>query len=78
MLVAVVLPFRGLHTMPMIFSDETCDIGMESGSPVSPDYGSSETEFSGEVDWVQIDAEKEDLDHLITPEERFRVAMARQ
>ena len=30
--------------------------------------------------WVQIDIDDntEDLDHLITPEERFRIAMARQ
>jgi arylsulfatase len=27
---------------------------------------------------IDIDAAAEDLDHLITPEERFRVAMARQ
>lgn len=32
----------------------------------------------GEVHWVQIDLEKDDQDHLISPEERFRVAMARQ
>jgi arylsulfatase len=35
-------------------------------------------EFSGEVNWVQIDLEKDDHDHLISPEERFSVAMARQ
>ncbi len=35
-------------------------------------------EFSGEVNWVQIDLEKDDHDHLISPEERFKVAMARQ
>ena len=28
-------------------------------------------EFSGEVNWVQIDLEKDDHDHLISPEERF-------
>jgi arylsulfatase len=66
-------------TAPMVFScDETCDIGMEAGSPVSPDYGPQNNEFSGEVNWVQIDLEKDDHDHLISPEERFRVAMARQ
>ena len=37
-------------------------------------------QFSGEVNWVQIDLADaaEDLDHLITPEERLRVAMAKQ
>ena len=39
-----------------------------------------ETKFSGRVRWVQIDIDEaaEDLDHLITPEERLRIAMARQ
>lgn len=36
--------------------------------------------FTGTVEWVQIDIDEaaENLDHLITPEERLRVAMARQ
>jgi arylsulfatase A-like enzyme len=67
------------QTVPMVFSaDETCDVGKETGSPVSPDYGPTGNEFSGEVNWVQIDLEKDDHDHLITPEERFTIAMARQ
>ena len=67
------------RTVPMAFSaDETCDVGKETGSPVSPDYGPTGNEFSGEVNWVQIDLEKDDHDHLISPEERFKVAMARQ
>jgi arylsulfatase len=66
-------------TVPMTFSfDETCDIGRETGSPVSPDYDERASAFSGEVNWVQIDLEQDDHDHLISPEERFRVAMARQ
>jgi arylsulfatase A-like enzyme len=67
------------QTVPMAFSaDETCDVGKENGSPVSPDYGPTGNEFSGEVNWVQIDLEKDDHDHLISPEERFSIAMARQ
>jgi arylsulfatase len=47
---------------------------------VSDDYKGEESIFSGAVVWVQIDLDEasEDLDHLITPEERFRIAMARQ
>ena len=67
------------HTVPMLFSaDETCDVGKETGSAVSPDYGPTGNEFNGQVNWVQIDLEKDDNDHLISPDERFRVAMARQ
>jgi arylsulfatase len=68
-------------TQPMAFSaDETTDIGSDSATPVSDDYGPKESAFSGRVRWVQIDLAEaaEDLDHLISAEERLRVALARQ
>jgi arylsulfatase len=68
-------------TVPMIFSaDETADIGRDTASPVSDDYAGETSIFTGIVNWVQIDlgADAEDADHLISPEERLRVAMARQ
>ena len=69
------------NTVPMVFSaDETTDVGSDSATPVSDDYGPRDSEFTGRVLWVQIDvdAAAEDTDHLITAEERLRVAMARQ
>ena len=45
---------------------------------MSPDYGTHGNAFTGEVNWVQIDLDKDDEDHLISPEERLQVAMARQ
>jgi arylsulfatase len=68
-------------TVPMIFStDETTDVGADSATPVSDDYGPKDSHFSGRVHWVQLDLDEaaEDLDHLISPEERLRIAMARQ
>ena len=68
-------------TVPMIFSgDETTDVGSDTASPVSDDYGPGDNAFNGRVLWVQIDLGEDaaDADHLITPEERLRVAMARQ
>jgi hypothetical protein len=66
-------------TQPMGYSaDEACDVGADSGSPASPDYGPQGNAFSGEIHWVQIDIGTDDHDHLITPEERFQLAMARQ
>ena len=68
-------------TVPMLFSaDETTDVGSDSATPVSDDYGVRDSVFSGAINWVQIDIAEaaEDFDHLITPEERLRVAMARQ
>jgi arylsulfatase len=68
-------------TVPMLFSaDETADIGYDSATPVSDDYGPKDGRFTGRVRWVQLDVDEaaEDLDHLITPEERLRIAMTRQ
>jgi arylsulfatase A-like enzyme len=66
-------------TVPMMFSgDETCDVGKGTGSAVSPDYDPRDNEFSGEVNWVQIDLEPDDHGHIISPEDRFKLAMARQ
>jgi hypothetical protein len=68
-------------TVPMLFSaDETTDVGSDSATPVSDDYGPKDSLFTGRVRWVQfdIDAAAEDVDHLISPEERLHIAMTRQ
>jgi arylsulfatase len=66
-------------TQAMIFSaDETTDIGYESGTTVTPDYTAHSSRFTGRINWVQIDLGKDDHDHFIDPEERLRIAMARQ
>jgi arylsulfatase A-like enzyme len=61
-------------------ADETCDIGREGGSPVSPDYPARDNAFTGTVNWVELDADQEalDEDHILTGEERYHIAMARQ
>ncbi len=70
---------RVAATQAMVFSaDETTDIGYESGTPVSPDYTTRDSRFNGKINWVQIDLGKDSHDHLISPEERLRIAMARQ
>jgi arylsulfatase len=69
------------HTQPMVFSaDETADFGHEEGTTVSADYTAANSRFTGELNWVQIDVGEDaaDADHLISPEERFRVAMTLQ
>jgi hypothetical protein len=68
------------HTVPMLYSaDETTDLGRDSATPVSDDHG-PDNAFTGRVLWVHLDVDEaaEDIDHLISPEERLRVAMARQ
>jgi arylsulfatase len=72
---------RVAATQPMIFSaDETTDLGGDSATPVTDDFGDGSATFVGRIHWVQIDlgADANDADHLISPEERLRVAMARQ
>ena len=67
------------QTIPMGYSaDEACDVGSDTGSPASPDYGPTGNRFTGEIEWVQLDIGEDSHDHLITPEERFNLAMARQ
>jgi arylsulfatase A-like enzyme len=69
------------HTQPMIFSaDETADVGNETGTTVSDDYDAESSRFTGTINWVQIDLGEDagDVDHLISPEERLQIAMARQ
>ena len=55
-------------------------MGSDSATPVSDDYGPKDSAFTGRVRWVQIDLDEdaEDVDHLISSEERLRIAMARQ
>jgi arylsulfatase len=68
-------------TAAMVFSaDDGCDVGGDTGSPVSPDYGARGNEFTGKVKGVQlaIAEDAESADHLVSPEEAVRIALARQ
>ena len=65
-------------TVPLVFSaDETCDLGVDSASPVSDDYTPESSKFNGRIGWVQLDVGEGQNDPA-TPEDRWRVAMARQ
>jgi arylsulfatase len=66
-------------TEPVIYSaDETTDVGKDTGSPVTPDYGAKDNAFTGTIDWIQVDVGGDSLDHLITDEQHMKLAMARQ
>jgi arylsulfatase len=66
-------------TQPMVFSaDETTDIGYESGTCVSPDYTTRTSRFTGRLHRVVLDVGTDSHDHLVSPEERMRIAMAKQ
>ena len=55
-----------------------CDVGEDTGTPVSSEYGAHDNAFNGKVRWVQIDLGSDTHDHFITPEQRLNLAMARQ
>jgi arylsulfatase len=67
------------RTEPMAFSaDEACDVGSDTGSPTSTDYGPHANKFNGTIDRVIIDIGKDSHDHLVTGEDKFNIAMSRQ
>ncbi|GAB7142294.1 arylsulfatase AtsD [Mycobacterium riyadhense] len=66
-------------TQPMAFSaDEACDVGRSTGSPCAPDYEATGNAFTGEIAWVQLEVGGDSQDHLIKPQDRLLVAMAKQ
>jgi len=68
-------------TLAMVFSaDDGCDVGEDSGAPVSPDYGPQHNGFNGTVKGVllEIGDDADNQDHLVKPEDAIRVALARQ
>ena len=69
------------RTQPMVFSlDDKTDVGSDRGTPVSDDYRSPDSDFNGQIKWIQLDIgdDAQDADHLITPDERFHLAVAMQ
>jgi arylsulfatase A-like enzyme len=65
-------------TLAYVLSEESADVGMELGSSVAEGFHNGDSKFTGRVKWVQLDKGKEDFDHYLSLEERFRTAMARQ
>jgi arylsulfatase len=57
-----------------------CDVGRDTGAPVSPDYGQRGNEFSGTITGVQLAIAEAAgaTDHLVEPEQAIALAMARQ
>ncbi len=68
-------------TLAIVFSaDDGCDVGVDSGAPVSPDYGPQGNAFNGEVKGVQLSIadDPNNTDHLVKPEDAIRAALGRQ
>ena len=66
-------------TLASVFSaDDGCDVGEDSGAPVSPDYPSGNNRFNGTVRGVLLSIAEDDGKHQIDPLEAVRIALARQ
>jgi arylsulfatase A-like enzyme len=67
------------RTHAAIFSaDSTALVGNKTGAPIGPDLAIEGNRFNGTIQGVQIDLTLDDKDHYVSPEERWRVAMAIQ
>ena len=71
---------RITKTVPFVFSaDETLDVGGDLAMPVTDDYpGGEKNKFKGDVNWVRIDLEDDDVSHLEPEEQKYRRIIARQ
>jgi arylsulfatase len=66
-------------TLAIVFSaDDGCDVGEDSGAPVSPDYRPGDNAFNGTVKGVLLSIAEDDGKHVVEPAEAMRVALARQ
>jgi arylsulfatase len=68
-------------TLAMVFSaDDGCDVGEDSGAPVSPEYKAGDNRFNGEIKGIQLAIAEaaENADHLVKAEDAIHMALARQ
>jgi arylsulfatase len=68
-------------TQAIVFSaDDGCDVGEDTGAPVSPDYGPVGNQFNGDVKGVllSIADDPNNSDHLVKPEDAIRAVLGRQ
>jgi arylsulfatase len=56
-------------------SNETLDVGIDTGPQVSDRYTGTDSRFTGDIAWVQIDLGDDSQDHLIPPEDRMRAVL---
>lgn len=67
------------QTVPMVFScDETTDVGVKRGSPMTPEMPPEESTFNGSVKAVVIETTGPSQDHLLSKEDVLNMIVARQ
>ena len=67
------------QTVPLVFSaDETSDVGVKRGSPMTPELPPEQSAFNGSVNAVVIETSGESQDHLLSKEDVLNMIVARQ
>lgn len=67
------------HTAPMCFSaDETSDVGVKHGSPMTPEMPPAGSEFNGAVNVIVLETSGDSHNHLLSREEVLSMIVARQ
>ncbi len=66
-------------TLPIVFSaDETSDVGVKHGSPMTPEMPPGKNVFNGTVNLIVLETSGENNDHLLDREQVLNMIMARQ
>jgi hypothetical protein len=67
------------RAQPFDFSgDEGLAVAREIGTAVAPECDVESSEFTGEINWVELKVGDDDHGHMVDPEELLHVVMARQ
>jgi hypothetical protein len=71
---------RPRHVVPKPSQTYEPEVPVEVREWISPDYGSRGNAFNGKVKGVQLAIAEaaENSDHLVSPDDAIRIAMARQ
>ena len=60
------------------WADENLDVGHETRTAVAPECDVKSSEFTAEINWVELKVGGDDHSHLADPEDIIHVLMTRQ
>ena len=69
---------RPTYHIVQFSSDETTEVGRDTGSPVTDAYPDRDNGCTGEIRWVRLDVGDDDHNHLIPPEAKLDLLMTCQ
>ena len=70
---------RAERSIPYLIAlDETLDVGVDAGTPVTDDYTARGNEFNSKINWVQVDLEPDDHSHMFESDHMAHVRLVKQ